>query len=117
MEVTVDKKDKVKVNTLVFEGNEVMTDFECGWAMKKTNALGKIYNFFRTKKFIPEKYQEVMKNQGLTIEPKQGEVTEYSKKIKIKDGLEITVDIAELPVLVVYVNEAGKPSEALFMPI
>ena len=66
---------------------------------------------------IPEKYQEVMKNQGLTIEPKQGEVTEYSKKIKIKDGLEITVDIAELPVLVVYVNEAGKPSEALFMPI
>ena len=66
---------------------------------------------------IPEKYQEVMKKQGLTIEPKQGEVTEYSKKIKIKDGLEITVDIAELPVLVVYVNEAGKPSEALFMPI
>jgi len=58
MEITVDKKDKVKVNSLTFEGNEVMTDFECGWAMKKTNALGKIYNFFRTKKFIPEKYQE-----------------------------------------------------------
>jgi len=58
MEVTVDKKDKVKVNTLTFEGNEVMSDFECGWVMKKTNALGKIYNFFRTKKFIPEKYQE-----------------------------------------------------------
>ena len=66
---------------------------------------------------IPEKYQEVMKKQGLSIEPKQGDVTEYSKKVKIKDGIEITVDVAELPVLVVYVNEAGKPSEALFMPM
>lgn len=66
---------------------------------------------------IPEKYQEVMKKQGLSIEPKQGDVTEYSKKVKIKDGVEITVDVAELPVLVVYVNEAGKPSEALFMPM
>lgn len=66
---------------------------------------------------IPEKYQEVMKKQGLTIEPKKGDVTEYSKKIKVKDGVEINVDVAELPVLVVYVNEAGKPSEALFMPI
>lgn len=66
---------------------------------------------------IPEKYQEVMKKQGLSIEPKQGDVTEYSKKVKIKDGIEITVDVAELPVLVIYVNEAGKPSEALFMPM
>lgn len=66
---------------------------------------------------IPEKYQEVMKKQGLTIEPKKGDVTEYSKKLKMKDGVEINVDVAELPVLIVYVNEAGKPSEALFMPI
>jgi outer membrane protein insertion porin family len=58
MEVTVDKKDKVKVNSLTFEGNTVLTSFKAGWAMKKTNARGKVYNFFRTKKFIPEKYKE-----------------------------------------------------------
>ncbi|MFT3740513.1 MAG: POTRA domain-containing protein [Breznakibacter sp.] len=58
LEITVDKKDKVKVNELTFEGNEVLSDFKAGWAMKKTNAKGKIYNFFRTKKFVQEKYKE-----------------------------------------------------------
>nr|WP_319400049.1 outer membrane protein assembly factor BamA [uncultured Carboxylicivirga sp.] len=58
LEIHVDKKDKVKVNSLIFEGNEVLTDAKLNRAMKKTNAKGKIKNFFRTKKFIKEKYDE-----------------------------------------------------------
>lgn len=66
---------------------------------------------------IPEQYQEIMKKQGLSVEAKTGNITEYAKKLKTKSGVEFTVDVAELPVLVVYVNEEGKPAEALFMPI
>ena len=58
LEINVDKKDKVKVSSLIFEGNEVLTDGKLNKAMKKTNEKGKILNFFRTKKFIAEKYEE-----------------------------------------------------------
>ncbi|MFO8000007.1 MAG: outer membrane protein assembly factor BamA, partial [Marinilabilia sp.] len=57
LDVDVDKKDKVKVNSLVFEGNEVFSDFKLNRFMKKTNEKGKILNFFRTKKFVQEEYE------------------------------------------------------------
>ncbi len=58
LDIHVDKKDKVKVRSLIFEGNEILTDGKLNRTMKKTNAKGKILNFFRTKKFITEKYDE-----------------------------------------------------------
>ena len=58
LDVTVDKKDKVKVKSLVFEGNEVIKDRKLNRAMKKTNPKGKIRYFFRTKKFVKELYAE-----------------------------------------------------------
>ena len=58
LDVYVDKKEKVKVNSLVFEGNEVLSYHKLNGAMKKTNAKGKIRNFFRTKKFVKDKYEE-----------------------------------------------------------
>ncbi|MBN2165507.1 MAG: outer membrane protein assembly factor BamA [Marinilabiliaceae bacterium] len=58
LEISVDKKDKVKVQSLEFEGNEVFNYVKLNRAMKKTNAKGRIRNFFRTKKFVKEKYAE-----------------------------------------------------------
>ncbi len=58
LEINVDKKDKVKVNSLIFEGNTVLTDGKLNKAMKKTNAKGNMFNFFKTKKFVVEKYEE-----------------------------------------------------------
>ncbi len=58
LDITVDKKEKVKVNSLDFLGNEVFSDVKLNRTMKKTNEKGKILNFFRTKKFIDETYQE-----------------------------------------------------------
>lgn len=58
LDIHVDKKDKVKVRSLTFKGNQVLTDGKLNRTMKKTNAKGKILNFFRTKKFITEKYDE-----------------------------------------------------------
>lgn len=58
LEVTVDKKDKVKVKTITITGSEVLSAHQLDRAMKKTNEKGKILNFFRTKKFVLEKYAE-----------------------------------------------------------
>ncbi len=58
LEIDVDKKDKVKVNSLKFEGNSVFSDHKLNRFMKKTNEKGKILNFFRTKKFVQEEYED-----------------------------------------------------------
>ena len=58
LDINVDKKDKVKVNSLVFKGNEVFSDFKLNRFTKKTNEKGKILNFFRTKKFVKEEYEK-----------------------------------------------------------
>ncbi len=61
LDIDVDKKDKVKVNSLEFEGNEVFSDYKLNRFMKKTNEKGKILNFFRTKKFVREEYDKDLK--------------------------------------------------------
>ncbi len=57
LDIHVDKKTKVKVNSLVFKGNEVLSDRKLNWAMKKTNEKGNPINFFRTKKFVEEEFE------------------------------------------------------------
>ncbi|MCQ2200909.1 MAG: outer membrane protein assembly factor BamA [Bacteroidales bacterium] len=56
LDCSIDKKEKVKVKSLVFRGNKVMPYRKLNRAMKKTNEKA-LYNFFRTKKFIDESYQ------------------------------------------------------------
>lgn len=56
LDCSIDKKEKVKVKSLVFRGNNVMPYRKLNRAMKKTNEKA-LYNFFRTKKFIDESYQ------------------------------------------------------------
>ena len=56
VDILIDKKDKIKVNEIIVEGNEVLSDGKVKWTMKKTNEKGKIKNLFRSKKFIPEEF-------------------------------------------------------------
>ena len=58
LDITVDKKEKVKVRNLEFVGNEVFSHNRLNRYMKKTNEKGKILNFFRTKKFVEEEYNK-----------------------------------------------------------
>lgn len=58
VDVTVDKKEKVKVNSITFEGNQVLPSKKLKRVMKKTNEKNKFANIFRAKKFIEEKYEE-----------------------------------------------------------
>ena len=58
VDVIIDKKDKVKVNKIYVDGNEVLSDYKVKRVMKKTNEKGKLVNLFRTKKFVKEEYEK-----------------------------------------------------------
>lgn len=62
LEVNVDKKEKLKINSINITGNEAITDNQLKWAMKKTNERGRIRNLFRTKKFVEDLYEEDKQN-------------------------------------------------------
>lgn len=57
LDVHVDKKEKVKINHLAFEGNEEFSHNRLNRIMKKTNQRKKLRNFFRTKRFVEENYR------------------------------------------------------------
>lgn len=55
--VLVDKKTKVTVNNIQFEGNTVLSQKKLERTMKKTNVKGPLRNLFRPKKFIAKEYE------------------------------------------------------------
>ena len=64
LDVTIDKKSKMRVRKIIFEGNEQLKDskikgslFKKG-SFGKINEAGKFKNFFKPKKFTPERYDE-----------------------------------------------------------
>lgn len=63
VDVNIDKKEKVKVNKIFITGNEHLATkkfhggFFSGGLLKKTNEKG-FKSFFKTKKFVTEKYEE-----------------------------------------------------------
>lgn len=61
VDVNIKKNDKVKVNKIYIDGNEVMTDNALQRVMKKTNEKGKLTNLFRQKKFVESDYEDDLK--------------------------------------------------------
>ena len=57
LDINVDKKEKVKVGEIVYHGNTNLKAGVLEKSMKKTKAK-KIKNFFSSKKFLTEKYDE-----------------------------------------------------------
>ena len=64
LDVNVDKKAKMKVRKIIFEGNDQLSDSKIKGNMFKKSAFGKINeagkfrNFFKAKKYTPERYEE-----------------------------------------------------------
>lgn len=92
IDIYVDKKEKVRVSNFYIAGNDVMSYNKINRAMKKTNGK-KIINFFRTKKFIDDEYDND-KNTLITKYNEQG----YRDAIIVADSvvpgeLENTVDV------------------------
>ncbi|NPA35585.1 MAG: outer membrane protein assembly factor BamA [Chlorobi bacterium] len=98
LDIEVNKKDKVKVNSLVFNGNKVLSDAKLNWAMKKTNAKGKVVNFFRTKKFVEEEFEndlQALIDKYNEYGYRDATITDY-KVIRNEDNtVDIIIDIDE----------------------
>ena len=64
LDVNIDKKAKMKVHKLVFDGNEKLKDSKIKGALFSKGAFGKIHeagkfsNIFKSKKFTDERYRE-----------------------------------------------------------
>ncbi len=64
LDVNIDKKDKMKVRQLVFEGNNKLKSSKIKGSLFGKGAFGKIHeagkftNFFKAKKFTDERYKE-----------------------------------------------------------
>ena len=64
LDVNIDKKDKMKVRQLVFEGNKKLKSSKIKGSLFGKGAFGKIHeagkfiNFFKAKKFTDERYKE-----------------------------------------------------------
>ena len=67
LDISVDKKAKMKVLQIIFEGNDQLKDSKIKGSMFKKGAFGKINevnkvrNLFKAKKFTPERYAEAKK--------------------------------------------------------
>ncbi|RKD90556.1 outer membrane protein assembly factor BamA [Mangrovibacterium diazotrophicum] len=57
LDINVDKKEKVKIEKIDYHGIDHLKAGTLNKAMKKTNERG-IKNFFKTKKFLEDKYKE-----------------------------------------------------------
>ena len=57
VDITIDKKEKIKVHHIEIVGNKALTTKKLKRVMKKTNEKGKLRNLFRTKKFVEENYE------------------------------------------------------------
>jgi outer membrane protein insertion porin family len=57
LDIHVDKKEKVKIQEIIIHGNENVKEGVLEWAMKKTKEK-KLINFFFSKKFLEDKYEE-----------------------------------------------------------
>ena len=64
LDVNIDKKEKMKVHRIIFDGNEKLSDGKINGSIFGKGAFGKIHeagklkNFFKAKKFTDERYKE-----------------------------------------------------------
>ena len=64
LDVNIDKKDKMKVHELIFQGNDKLPTSKIKGSLISKGAFGKIHeagklnNFFKAKKFTEERYKE-----------------------------------------------------------
>ncbi|MBS1527971.1 MAG: outer membrane protein assembly factor BamA, partial [Bacteroidetes bacterium] len=61
LDIDIDKKEKVRINKVIFEGNQAFSDKKLKKFLKKTRER-KWYNLFGSKKFLRDKYQDDKQN-------------------------------------------------------
>lgn len=62
VDIYIDKKEKVKVNSIVLQGNTALDDKLLKKVMKKTNEKGYFNDLLRTKKFVDDEFENDKEN-------------------------------------------------------
>lgn len=66
LEIAINKNEKIKVNSIIIEGNEEVKDATLEKAMKKTRHkhtwAARIRNFLRSTNYVPEHYKDDLEN-------------------------------------------------------
>ena len=68
LDITIDKKDKIKVRRITIHGNRQLSDSKIKGTMftkgafQKTHEAGKLNNFFKSKKFTPDRWSKDKQN-------------------------------------------------------
>uniref|UniRef100_UPI0035635FDE outer membrane protein assembly factor BamA n=1 Tax=Mangrovibacterium sp. TaxID=1961364 RepID=UPI0035635FDE len=100
LDIMVDKKEKVKIEEIVYHGAENLKPAALNKAMKKTNERG-IKNFFKSKKFLEDKYKE----------DKANIISKYNEK-GFRDATIVADSVSPLPTgrvrLDIYLDEGDK---------
>ncbi|MBO7317863.1 MAG: outer membrane protein assembly factor BamA [Bacteroidales bacterium] len=57
LDINVNKNEKIKVHKIYFNGNNVLSDFDLKWAMKKTSERDYLFTIFKQKKFVESDFE------------------------------------------------------------
>lgn len=101
VDVSVDKKRRVKVRHIIVNGNSALSLNKIDRAMKKTNRSKTIVNMFRSKKFVRKLYEEDKKS----VIAKYNEVG-YRDAVILRDSVAVVDD--EHVDIYLWVNEGKK---------
>ncbi len=101
VDISVDKREKVKVRNIIVNGNNALTLNKIDKVMKKTNSSKNIRNFFRAKKFVAKEF----KNDKQSIIDKYNEIG-YRDAVILRDSV-IKVNDGQVDIMLT-VNEGKK---------
>ena len=57
VDININKNEKMKVHKIYFNGNNVLSDFDLKWAMKKTSERDYFFTLFKQKKFVEADFE------------------------------------------------------------
>ncbi len=100
LDITIDRREKLKVRRIIVEGNEALSLHKIDKAMKKTNRPV-LWNIFKSKKFVNSSYQ----NDKNSIIEKYNEIGYRDAEI-VSDSV-VRVDSARVDIYI-KVNEGKK---------
>ena len=112
LDVNIDKKDKMKVRNIIFEGNKQLKTskikgslFKKG-SFGKINEAGKLKNIFKAKKALIEKYNELGFRDAVILEDSvwNNDEKHVNVYVKIDEGQKYYIRIPAFPLLIFIVK-------------
>jgi outer membrane protein insertion porin family len=97
MLINIDKGDKVKINTITFEGNQAMSDKKLRKAMKNTK-VARLGRFWKGSKYIEEDFEEDLDNLIVYYSERgyrDARVIDHSLMVNPDNTLSLNIEVEE----------------------